>query len=333
LHSSTTGISTSVITGCLAGTEAAAGVSSRLRGVKDLLSCIDLEFHLFAGKDFSQSMKAFVMTMPANGGVRIEQSEVQLRMAGQDQVKGYWCRRRPGDVPENDPKPSRMAGKRRRQSNEDVSSQSRMSELVQAKNLNDIGKIDLEDGFVILYRKENQRNGYRLKVSPPVWTEMWRRKLQNVPQAVINFVCKGRQCHDLHEDNDIREADFSLIKDPEFEYSPGGMQFEVSSVADLGAVLLSTDQCQIEFVFSVRGNDISRISDNFIAMSHEKDHVQYIGHFAPKFIMNIVEPKFGGSFKYTPQLKRPKSTTKVACASPVAVFGTFVLLLCDCVIV
>jgi hypothetical protein len=261
---------------------------------------------------------AMKKTMPANGGVRMEQSEVQLRMVGQDKVKGKWCRHRPGDVPENDAKSLRMAGKRRRQSIEDV-------ELVQAKSSDDIGKIDLEDGSVILYRKENPRNGYRLKVSPPVWTEMWQRRLRNVPQAVINFVCKGRRSHDLYEDIDFHEADFSLIKDPEFEYSPGGMQFEVSSVAELGAVFLSTDQCQIEFAFSVRGNDVFRISDTFIAMSNEKDHVQYIGDFAPKYIANIVEPKFGGSFKYSPQLKRPKFTTEVACASPVAVFETFVL--------
>ena len=217
-----------------------------------------------------------------------------------------------------------MAGKRPRQNNPagDESSQSRprQSGSVQAKNAEDIiGSIALENGSVMLYKKENPRNGFRLKVPPLVWTATWRKNLKNVPTAVLDFVCRGRRStgdvSHAQEEPDFLEADFSLIKDPEFEYSSGGMQFEVSSVAEHGAVLLVTDQSQIEFAFSVRGNDIFRISNNFIAKSDEKDHVQYIGDFAQDYIKNIVEPKFAGSWKYTSQLKRPKFTTEVAYGS------------------
>ncbi len=96
----------------------------------------------------------------------------------------------------------------------------------------------------------------------------------------------------FQEESDFLEADFSLVLNPEFEYKSGSMQFDVSTVRESGAFLLATDQAQlIEFAFSVRGKDVYRISDDFIATSEEKDHVQYIFHFAPNHIKNEVEPK------------------------------------------
>jgi hypothetical protein len=56
-------------------------------------------------------------------------------------------------------------------------------------------------------------------------------------------------------------------------------------------------------------------SNDFIAKSDEKGHVQYISNFAQVFIKNIVEPKFAGTWKYTSQLKRPKFETEVAYGS------------------
>jgi len=224
----------------------------------------------------------------------------------------------------------RMAGKRQRQNNhgqEDESSRI-VKPLVkpstsgpnQERTADDlVGKINLVDGSVMLYRKENPRNGYRLKVPPLVWRETWKQNLEYVPNDVLDFVCKGRRSSGnvghFQEDPDFLEADFSLVMNPEFEYNSGSMQFDVSTVGESGAILLATDQGQVEFAFSVRGKDVYRISDDFIATSEEKDHVQYIFDFAPNHIKNDVEPKFGGRWKYSAQIKRPLYTTEVAYCS------------------
>ena len=91
---------------------------------------------------------------------------------------------------------------------------------------------------------------------------------------MLDFVCKGRRLAGdvsrFQEEPDFLEADFSLIKDPEYEDKSGSMPFEVSSVGVGGGFLLATDQAQIELAFSVRGKDVYIISEDFIAMSYEK---------------------------------------------------------------
>jgi hypothetical protein len=160
------------------------------------------------------------------------------------------------------------------------------------------------------------RNGYWLKVPPLVWRETWWRNLENIPKVVLDFVCKerlssGDVCH-FQEDPDFLEADFSLVMNPEFENKSGSMHFDILSVGESGAILLATDLTLIEFTLSVRGKDVCCISDDFIAMSEEKDHVQYIFYFSSKHIENQVLPKFGGTWKYSSQLKRPLYMTEVA---------------------